>query len=183
MSEHTILFGVAITPESAKALSRLLVQLHQAGAKRVTVAMNSPGGNVAAGVSLYNALRAMPFDIVTHNIGNVDSISNVVFLGGRERYVCPASTFMFHGVGFDCVANQRLEEKALRGMLDMVLADQQRMSKIIAERTGLSVDACMDLFREQTTRDATWAQKHGVVTDVKGFALPASGDVKVLNGV
>ena len=173
MNEHTILFKAPIKVATANAFAGLLVQLQKNGASRVTVAINSPGGQVVSGVSMYNTLRAMPFEVVTHNIGNVDSISNVVFLAGKERYMCSASTFMFHGVGFDCAPNQRLEEKALRTMLEAVLGDQKRMSGIIAERTKLSVDDCMELFKEQTVRDAAWAREHGFVDGVREFALPA----------
>jgi len=179
MSEHTILFGAPIKAETANAFTQLLLRLRQTGAKRITMAMNSPGGNVVSGINLYNTLRSMPFELVTHNVGNVDSISNVVFLAGKKRYVCPASTFMFHGVGFDFTGNQRLEEKSLRSMLDTVLADQERMSTIIAERSGLTIDACMQLFKEQTTRDASWAQKSGIVNEVRDFMLPEGENVHV----
>jgi len=179
MSEHTILSKAPIKVAAANAFAGLLVQLQKSGAKRVTLAINSPGGQVVSGISMYNTLRAMPFEVITHNIGNVDSISNVVFLGGHKRYMCAASTFMFHGVGFDCATNQRLEEKSLRTMLDAVLADQKRMSGIIAERTKLSVDECMELFREQTIRDAAWAQEKGFVDGVSAFALPADNGSNV----
>ncbi len=179
MSEHTILFKAPINVATSNALTALLVQLQQKNAKRVTLAINSPGGQVVSGIDMYNILRAMPFQIVTHNIGNVDSISNVVFLGGRERYVCAAATFMFHGVGFDCAPNQRLEEKSLRSMLDAVLTDQKRMSGIISERTRLTVDACMELFKEQKIRDAAWAQEHGMVNGIREFALNGNGNGNV----
>ena len=54
------------------------------------------------GMNLYNVMRAMPFKLITHNVGNVDSIGNAIFLAGVARYACPHSTFMFHGVGFNC---------------------------------------------------------------------------------
>jgi ATP-dependent Clp protease, protease subunit len=85
---------------------------------------------------MYNAMRAMPYPIITHNVGNCDSIANVVFLGGSERFVCPASTFMFHGVGFNAAPNMRLEENSLKALLDTVLADHRRISGIFADRTG-----------------------------------------------
>ena len=66
------------------------------------------------GLNLYNVLRALPTKLITHNVGNVDSIGNAIFLAGVERYACPHSTFMFHGVGFDAPANSRFEEKNLR---------------------------------------------------------------------
>ena len=38
-----------------------------------------------SGMTLYNTLRAMPFELITHNVGNVDSIGNAVFLAGDLR--------------------------------------------------------------------------------------------------
>ena len=66
------------------------------------------------GLNIYNVLIGMPFELITHNVGNVDSIANAVFLAGTKRYACPHSTFMFHGVGFDITAGMRLEEKFLK---------------------------------------------------------------------
>jgi ATP-dependent protease ClpP protease subunit len=37
------------------------------------------------GLTTYNFLRAMPFTLINHNIGNVDSIGNVILLAGQER--------------------------------------------------------------------------------------------------
>jgi len=68
------------------------------------------------GMNLYNVLRAMPFKLITHNVGNVDSIGNAVFLARAERYACPHSTFMFHGVGIAEQAGIRLEKEKYEGI-------------------------------------------------------------------
>jgi ATP-dependent protease ClpP protease subunit len=94
----------------------------------------------------------MPLDLANqHNDGNVDSISNVIFLGGKTRYANPTATFMFHGVGFDGSANERLEEKNLLEKLDVVYAENKRISKVISDRSSLGVDECLELFKEQKT--------------------------------
>lgn len=36
------------------------------------------------GMNLYNVLRPIPFLLVTHNVGNVDSIGNAIFLAGER---------------------------------------------------------------------------------------------------
>lgn len=100
-----------------------------------------------SGITLYNFLRGMPFNLIVHNIGNVDSIGNAIFLAGNTRYACGHSTFMFHGVGFDRPAS-RLEEKALREMLDGLASDQRRIGSIIVERTQIAENEIEGLFRE-----------------------------------
>src|SRR6266536_1225344 len=43
-------------------------------------ALSSPGGSVAAGITLYNLLRGLPVHIVMHNTVSVDSIATVIFV-------------------------------------------------------------------------------------------------------
>ena len=62
--------------------------------------LSTMGGQVPAGISLYNMLMGLPVKVITHNTGTVNSIGNVVFLAGAERYAAKISSFMFHGVGF-----------------------------------------------------------------------------------
>lgn len=112
MTERHVVFAAEITPAAANNFTNFLLAQGQAGTTRLVLAMNSPGGNVVAGMAIYNTLLAMPFEIVTHNIGNVDSIANVIFLAGKERFACGPSTFMFHGIGFPGDAKEHLDEKA-----------------------------------------------------------------------
>ena len=60
------------------------------------------------GMNLYNVLRGLPRDLTIHNVGNVGSIGNAIFLAGSKRYACAHSTFMFHGVGFNSPGGTRL---------------------------------------------------------------------------
>ena len=54
-------------------------------------AISSPGGGVAAGMTFYNFLRALPVKIIMHNTGSIDSIATVIFLAASERYACSHS--------------------------------------------------------------------------------------------
>ena len=128
------------------------------------------------GITLYNFLRSVPFDLTIHNIGNVDSIGNAVFLSANRRYASAHSTFMFHGVGFDKPA-ARYEEKALREMLDGLGNDQRRIASIIAERTAITEDEAAGFFREAQTHTAADARDRGIVNDIREFKLPTGAPV------
>ena len=128
------------------------------------------------GITLYNFLRGVPFNLIVHNIGNVDSIGNAIFLAGAQRYACLHSTFMFHGVGCDRPSG-RFEEKPLREMLGGIESDQRRIGSVIAERTNLSNDEIQGLFREAQTKTAEFARERGIVHDIREFSLPPSEPV------
>lgn len=168
------IFNAEITPTSANNFVAFLIAQAAGGITRLTIAMSCPGGHVISGITIYNTMLAMPYEIITHNTGNVDSIANVIFLGGKERYACAASTFMFHSVGFNTVPNQRLEEKNLRELLDSVQADHKRICEAISVRTKIPMEEGMKLFIEQRTKDAAWAKSNGVIADIREFSFPAN---------
>lgn len=180
MSENYLMFTAGISQESLTTLVQYLVDLQRMGETELHIGISSPGGNVVAGITMYNVIRSCPMHVVMHNIGNVDSIANAVFLAGAERYANESATFMFHGVGFDWNATTRLEEKNLLELIDTVTAEHNRISQIIAAHSGLAFDACMSLFKEQRTRGSAWAKENGIITSVAEFKVPAGADVRYL---
>src|SRR5687767_12870728 len=116
--EVYISFSAEIVPQTTESLIAAFANLVKQGVRAITLLISTQGGSVMHGLNLYNVLRAFPVRLTTHNVGNVNSIGNVVFLAGETRLACPHSTFMFHGVGFDAQAGSRLEEKFLRERLD-----------------------------------------------------------------
>src|SRR5262245_2188811 len=173
-------FSAEIIPATTEALIALFSNLVNQRVKTVYLTLSTPGGSVMHGMTLYNFLRGLPLELITHNVGNVDSIGNAVFLAGAKRYACPHSTFMFHGVGFDIPGPMRLEEKSLQERLDAILADQKRIGSIIEERTHIEKALIADLFREAKTKDATYAVSCGIIDEIRDFKLPPGVPIQSL---
>ena len=72
-------------------------QCHHESVQTVCLLLSTVGGNVNCGVTIYNVLRGMPFNLITHNVGMVASIGNVVFLAGEMRYAVHMGAFFFMG--------------------------------------------------------------------------------------
>lgn len=173
-------FSAEIVPQTTEALLAHMSQLANQGVPHVGLLLSTPGGSVMHGMNLYNVLRAFPFELTVHNVGNVDSIGNAIFLAGEHRYACPHSTFMFHGVGFDSQPGQRLEEKTLRERLDNITADQRRISGILVERTSITEVEASSLFLEAKTKDADFAASKGIVHEIRDVKIPAGVPVNAL---
>lgn len=63
------IFTAEINPASANNFVNYLTAQAAAGITKLTLAMSCPGGNVVSGITIYNAMLAMPYDIITHNSG------------------------------------------------------------------------------------------------------------------
>lgn len=173
-------FSAEINANTTESLIAAMAALAVQSVPEVHLLLSTPGGTVMNGLNLYNVLQALPFRLITHNVGNVNSIGNAVFLAGEHRIACPHSTFMFHGVGFDLQAGARLEEKNLRESLDGLLADQAKIAAIIEERSSLDAEEIKPLFREAQTKDAAYAVSAGIVHEVKDVEIPAGAPIVAL---
>lgn len=165
-------FSAEVNPTTSEALLGVLIDLSNKKVKEVHLLLSTPGGAVMSGFNIYNVVRGLPFKFVTHNVGNVDSIGNVIFLAGEERYSSAHSTFMFHGVGFDLQGPSRFDEKILRERTSLIQADNDRIAAIIQERTSLNLDKIRELFLESTTRDPNYALQNGFIHEIREFKLP-----------
>lgn len=178
--EIYVSLSAEINVNTAEAVIGAMSNIANQGIPKVTLCISSPGGDVMSGMNIYNMLRAMPFELTTHNVGNVDSIANAIYLAGEKRHACPHSTFMFHGVGFTAEPGKHFEEKLLRERLAGVLADQKRIGAILEERSTLSSGQIEPLFRDAQTKDVEYAVSAGIVHEVKDVEVPPGVPVMTL---
>lgn len=181
-SRAYVSFSADVNPTTAEGLMAVCAQLANGGAKELYLLLSTPGGSVMHGMNVYNVLRALPCKLITHNVGNVDSIGNVIFLAGEERYTCKAATFMFHGVAAGIGSGKaHMEQKELRERLDSVTNDNRRIASVIEERAKFGTRAEIDaLFLEAVTRDPDYAKSHGIVHDVREVKIPAGTPIHQL---
>lgn len=174
MSNGTVYvsFCAEINQVTTETLLATCQKLMEQRVETVYLLLSTPGGAVMNGLNLYNVLKGMPFKLITHNVGNVNSIGNVIFLAGEKRYSNPHATFMFHGVGFDVTSQMRFEEKILRERLDAITADQTRIASILAERTSLNMGEINELFLQSVTKDPDFARTKGIVHEIRDIQIP-----------
>jgi len=170
-----ISFSAEINAHTTESLIAVFANEINQGKRDFYLMLSTPGGAVMNGLNLYNVLRGFP--ITTHNVGNVDSIGNAIFLAGQTRYACPHSTFMFHGVSFNFTQGVNLDERGSRERLANILSDQKRIGSIIQERTTLSAKRVRAMFREARTIDSTFAAGCGIVDEIRDVQVPVGAPV------
>jgi ATP-dependent protease ClpP protease subunit len=97
---------------------------------------SSPGGDVNAGVAIYNYLRALPVPkLVMHNTSSIDSVANVIFHAADERFAAPHSTFHFHGVGLNLTGNNpSLNNSQIQELESQIAALETKIANILSSR-------------------------------------------------
>jgi ATP-dependent Clp protease, protease subunit len=176
-SRTYVIFQGGINPQT---INQLFSRITQISTAEIYLAISSNGGEVMPGIAGYNFLKSLPRTIVTHNIGNVDSIANAVFLAGARRFAAAHSTFTFHGISRNVGQNATLSTSILQEYLQGNLADERKISDIIKERTKLPAERVDAFFHEGRTLSASEALEGGIVESIAELSIPKGAPVVVL---
>jgi ATP-dependent Clp protease protease subunit len=172
-----ISFAAEIVPQTTEALIGAMANFVNQGFKQIHLLLSTPGGSVMHGITIYNVLRGLPVTLITHNVGNVDSIGAVVFLAGEKRYACPQATFMLHGVAFGTNTPAQFYERNLKERLASVQADQERIKAIYNDRAGIDPETAEKFFLGESTISAADAIKGGLAHELRPVEIPAGSPV------
>ncbi|MCG7906318.1 MAG: ATP-dependent Clp endopeptidase proteolytic subunit ClpP [Candidatus Thiodiazotropha taylori] len=115
--------------------------------KDIHLYINSPGGSVTAGLSIYDTMQFIKPDVSTMCIGQAASMGALLLSGGAKgkRYCLPNSRMMIHQPlgGFQGQATD-IEIHAKE-----ILLLRERLNTILADHTGQSLEK----VKEDTERD------------------------------
>jgi len=115
--------------------------------KDIHLYINSPGGSVTAGLSIYDTMQFIKPDVSTLCIGQAASMGAVLLAGGTsgKRFALPHSRTMIHQPlgGFQGQAADF--EIHAKEILDV----RERLNKILATHTGKPIDT----IQSDTDRD------------------------------
>jgi ATP-dependent Clp protease, protease subunit len=166
-------FQARITSTTVQALLAACVRLGNAGTDTVHLLLSTTGGDVSQGVALYNMLWGMPFDLVTHNVGEIRGVGNVAFLAGARRFACEHATFSFDGLGLNTNSRKHFAEREIRDRLKQIQSDQDRLAEIIRRRcTFKSAAEIKKLFKDGAIKDNSFAEKKGIIQGVEPVRVP-----------
>ena len=126
----------------------------------ITVRINSVGGDLDAGVAIYNRLKEMN-NVTTIVDGLAASAASIILQAGAVRQVYSSSQVMVHGASIGLC--DYYNAQALQGMLDMVKAADEQVVNVYAERTGESPTKLKHMVEA-----TTWMTGQDAVD--KGFA-------------
>ncbi len=132
--------------------------------KDIHLYINSPGGSVTAGMSIYDTMQFIKPDVSTICIGQACSMGALLLTGGTagKRYCLPHSRMMIHQPlgGFQGQASD-IEIHARE-----ILTIRERLNKVLAHHTGQP----MDVIARDTDRDNFMsgedAVKYGLIDQV-----------------
>ncbi len=154
-----------ITSEVADAVIAQILHLDAEDPDaEITLYIDSPGGSVTAGLSIYDVMQAVSADIHTVCVGTAASMAAVLFAAGDRREILRHGEVMIH----DPLVSGGISGSALtvQDKSDRLMAKRKVLSGILAEHTGKSVKQIYKVTAKDTYFGAEEAVAFGLADAV-----------------
>ena len=149
LKDRIVFIGTPIMDEVANLIiAQILFLEMESPEKDIQMYINSPGGNVSAGLGIYDIMQFVRCDIATYCIGLSASMGSLLLAAGTKgkRYSLPHSKIMLHQplVGGSGLSGQASDiEIHTKDLIDT----KKALTQIYVKHTGKNfkeLEKCMD---------------------------------------
>ena len=139
LRDRIIFLGTEINDEVANLVVAQLLYLEAEGQdKEISIYINSPGGNITAGLAIYDTMQFVSAPVTTICLGQAASMAAVLLAGGRpgRRFSLPSARIILHQPfgGFQGQASDvAIQAKEILRM-------RETLNQILSTHTGQAID-------------------------------------------
>lgn len=136
------------------------------GKSKITVKLNSCGGDLYTGISIHNALKGLTGHKTVIVEGIAASAASVIACAGDDVQVYPGSLVMIHGVAGMFLDYMTLGD--LKKAVKAFDADERAVAEIYKEKTGIEIDTLRTMMTNETWMTGSQAIEKGFADTLLG---------------
>ncbi len=165
LNDRIIMLTEEVNDTSASLVVAQLLYLEgQDSSKDISLYINSPGGSVTAGMSIYDTMQYIKCDVSTICMGMAASMGAFLLAAGAKgkRFALPNSDIMIHQPS----GGAQGQATDIMIHADHIIQTKKKLNNILAEKTGQPVE----IIARDTERDnfmtAEQAAEYGLIDKV-----------------
>jgi ATP-dependent Clp protease protease subunit len=166
LKNRVVMVGSAIDDQVANVVVAQLLHLESEDPdKEISVYVNSPGGDVYAGLAIYDTMAFVKPDVRTTCVGIAMSMGAVILAAGTKgkRSALPNAKILIHQVWTGQFGGQASDvEIRAREVIDL----KKRVEAIIADHSGQPLDRVAQDMDRDNFMTAAEAVEYGLIDEV-----------------
>lgn len=166
LKDRVVFMGGPIDDESANlVVAQLLFLSNEDPKSDVHLYINSPGGSVSAGLSIYDTIQFIRCPVATYCIGVAASMGAMVLMAGNsgKRHMLPNSRVLLHQPLIGGVSGPATD---LGIQAREMLRTRERLYKIMSKHTGKDYETIMADCERDKWLDAEESVVYGVADKI-----------------
>lgn len=165
LKNRIVFLGLPINDQIANlVVAQLLYLSNEDPDSPIQMYINSPGGEVYAGMAIYDTMQMIPNPVSTVAVGATASFGTVLLTAGTkgQRYALPNATIHMH----QPLGGARGQASDIEIQARQILKLKERLMDILAKHTGQSVEVIEQDTDRDFYMDANEAVEYGLVDRV-----------------
>jgi len=175
LKERIIILGTPINDQIANlTVAQLLWLASEDSSKPIRMYINSPGGQVYAGMAIYDTMQQVECPVSTVAVGFTASFGTILLAAGTKgmRYALPNATIHLH----QPLGGARGQASDIAIQAQEILRLRSDLNRILSNQTGQTIER----IQKDTDRDlymtAAQAKAYGLVDEVLGSTADLNGN-------
>lgn len=165
LKDRIIFLGGEVTDDEANLIVAQMLFLEADDPdKDISLYINSPGGSITAGMAIYDTMQYIRCDVSTICIGMAASMGAFLLAAGAKgkRRALPNGEILIH----QPLGGARGQATEVAIHAEQLIKTREKMNKILAERTGQTVEQiALDTERDHYMT-AEEALKYGLIDEI-----------------
>ena len=165
LKDRIIFLGGEVTDDEANLIVAQMLFLEADDPdKDISLYINSPGGSITAGMAIYDTMQYIRGDVSTICIGMAASMGAFLLAAGAKgkRRALPNGEILIH----QPLGGARGQATEVAIHAEQLIKTREKMNKILAERTGQTVEQiALDTERDHYMT-AEEALKYGLIDEI-----------------
>jgi len=151
---------------AADIVATLLLKDAEDSEKKITLFINSPGGDIRNALMIYDMMQMIDSPIETVCIGSAMDEAVIILAGGTPgmRFATKNSSIAVSQLVHDWVSHANLTDA--KKILDLAMQDNKRMMEILATSTEKTVKEVSEYFNRRVFMNANQAAKYKLIDKV-----------------
>ena len=165
LKNRIIMLGTPINDQVANLIvAQLLFLSREDPEAGIQMYINSPGGQIYAGLAIYDTMKMIPNKISTVAVGMTASFGTVILAAGEkgQRYTLPHATIHMH----QPLGGAQGQASDIEIQAKEILRLKARLTEIMAESTGQTIEVIDHDTERDYYLDAKQAVEYGLVDKV-----------------
>ena len=157
-----ILFGEITDATSASIISQLLFLSSNDENKDIYIYINSPGGSVTAGLSIYDTIKYIKPKVVTIGMGLCASMGAFLLSSGDKRYALENTKIMIH----QPLGGANGQATDIMIVAEEIIRIKKKLNEILSKNTNQPLSKIEQDTERDFYMDSEQAVKYGIIDSI-----------------
>ena len=162
LTKRIIFLTGEVNDGNANSIVGQLLYLDSLNSNDIFLYINSPGGSVTAGLSIYDTINYIESKVITIGMGLCASMGAFLLSSGHRRLALPNCEIMIH----EPLGGASGQASNIKIQTDRLLKVKKKINTILAKNTGKTIKQITKDTEKDYYMDPSEAKAYGLIDDI-----------------